>query len=85
LGVPAEGSLGEDELTVEGHFEAALGRRDQLDPLDDRRPPGEELVRQTDGTGNVVSGDAELDQHVMAGVKHAEIVTGTEASTPRFL
>src|SRR5205823_2539760 len=45
LGVAAEGRLGEDQLAVEGHLEAAVGRRHQLDGLDDRRPPLEQLVR----------------------------------------
>jgi hypothetical protein len=37
---------------------------------DDRGPATQQFVRQTDGTGDVVSGDAELDQQVMSGLEH---------------
>lgn len=37
-GVAAEGSLGEDQFTIEENLEAPLGRGDQVDGRDDRRP-----------------------------------------------
>src|SRR5207248_3394830 len=77
LGVAAEGRLGEDQLAVEDHLEAAVGRRHQLDGLDDRRPPLEQLVRQTDGTRHVVSGNAELDADAVSGIEHVLNLPGT--------
>src|SRR6266508_4796026 len=62
LGVPPGGHLRVDEVTVHRHLEAALGAGHQLDPLDDGRPPMQQLGRQTDGPVDVVSRDAELDQ-----------------------
>jgi hypothetical protein len=70
FGVALEGRLGKDQLAVEGDLEAALGARDEIERLDDRRPPGQQLVRQTDGTRDVVSGDAELDADAVTGVEH---------------
>jgi len=70
LGVAADLSLGEHDLVVDGDLEAALRRGDQFEAFDDRRPTGEQFVRQTDGTRNVVSGNAELDEDAMARVEH---------------
>lgn len=70
LGVAAEGGLGEDHLAVEGDLESSLRGRDEIEALDDRRPAGEQFVRQTDGTGKIVSGDTELDADAVAGVEH---------------
>jgi hypothetical protein len=82
--VPSERSLREDQFTVERDLEAALGRRDQFDVLDDRRPAREQFVRQTDGTRYVVSGNAELDLEAMSGVKHRDILRVTDAELVAF-
>jgi len=71
FGVATQLGFGEQDLTIHGDLEPSLGGRDQVEPLDDRRPTSEKIVRQTDGTGNVVSGNAELDGDVVAGVEHA--------------
>jgi uncharacterized protein (TIGR03086 family) len=70
LGVTPERRLGEEQVAVERDLEAPSRRRQQLDRLDDRGPPGEQLVRQTDGVGHIVSGDAELDLQSVAGLGH---------------
>ena len=75
LGVTTERGLREDDLTVEGHLEAALGGWHERDTGDDRCPSGEEFVRQTDGTRHVVSGDAELNVNVVAGIEHGPDAT----------
>jgi hypothetical protein len=38
LRMPAEAGLREDQLAVQGDFEPSLGRGQQLDGADDRRP-----------------------------------------------
>jgi hypothetical protein len=76
FGVAAQGCLGEDQLTVEGHLEAALGAREKVERLDDRRPSRQEFVRQTDGSRDVVSGDAELDGDAVARLEHDHDATG---------
>ena len=76
LGVAPQARLGEDELTVEGHLEAAAARRDKLDVLDDRCPAGQQFVRQTDGPRHVVSGNAELDPKSVPGLEHRTETTG---------
>jgi hypothetical protein len=68
--VPFQGHLREDELVVEDDFEAPLRRRDELVGGDDVGPSGEDLVRQTDGSRCVVSGDAELDAETVSLVGH---------------
>src|SRR4051794_9434904 len=68
--MPAQRGFGEDQVTVEDHLEAALRRRQQVDRLDDRRPSGEQFVRQTDGPWHVISGDAEFDREAVAGIEH---------------
>jgi len=73
LRVPAELCLREDQLAVQRDLEAPFRGGDQLDGSDDGRPSGEKFVRQTDGTRNIVSGDAELDFEVMPGVDHADL------------
>jgi hypothetical protein len=82
LGVPAQRRLREDEFAVKGDLEPTLRGGQEFDVLDDRRPAGKDLVRQTDGTGNVVSGDAELDGEAMVGVNdHAADVTSRQTLT----
>ena len=65
VGEAAEGFLREDQLTVEGDFEHTVAAFDQCgsnsETLCDR-------VRQTGGTGLVVSNDAVLDLHVSHGL-----------------
>jgi len=68
-GVASERRLRKDELVVERDLEPTLRRGEELDVLDQRRPATQQLVRQTDGAGNVVSGNAELDRQAMAGVE----------------
>ena len=75
LGVAAQGRLGEDQISVERDFEATLRRRDQLDCDDDRGPAGKKLVRQTDGTRDVVSRDTELNAEAVAGIEHSDLVS----------
>src|SRR4051812_5049412 len=70
VGVTPQRGFGVDQFAVEGDLETALGGRQQLDRLDDRRPSREQFVRQTDGTRYVVSGDAELDGEAVSGVEH---------------
>jgi hypothetical protein len=70
IGVAAQGGLGEHQITVNDDLKPALRRRDQLDRLDDGRPPLQQLVRQTDGSRDIVSGDAELDRDPVAGINH---------------
>jgi hypothetical protein len=70
LGVATKRSLGEDKHAIEGHLEAALRGRQQLDTGDDRRPSRKQVVRQTDGARNVVSGDAEFDLEVVTRIQH---------------
>jgi hypothetical protein len=60
-GVTFQRSLAEDQLAVEDNLKPAAFARYQVDVLDDRRPAGQELVRQTDGLRDVVSRDAEFD------------------------
>src|SRR5438105_1324068 len=88
--MPVQGRLGEDEIAVEGHLEAAFPGALQLDGVDHMRPPGEEFIRQTDGLGDVVSGDAELDvQMVLVRHRRERIAASTTiwaigtAPTPR--
>jgi hypothetical protein len=69
-GMAPEGRLGEDHLVIEADLEAALRRREQVDRGDDRGPPLQQLVRQTDGPRDVVSGNAELDAEAVPGVHH---------------
>jgi hypothetical protein len=76
VGMATQAGFGEDQVAVESHFEAALGRGQQLNGLDDRRPVGQEFIRQTDGTGDVVSGNAELDQDSVPGVEHRFLLLG---------
>ena len=45
-----------------------------MDVLDDRRPTSEQFVRQTDGAGHVVSGNAELDLEAMSWVEHLHLL-----------
>jgi hypothetical protein len=66
--VPFEGGLAVDQLAVEDDLKAAPGAGEQLDVLDRRGPPGEQLVRQTDGPGNVVSRNAEFDRELVLGI-----------------
>jgi hypothetical protein len=68
--VAPEVGLREDQLAVERDLEASLGGREQLDRLQDRCPSGQQLVRQTDGSRDVVSGNAELDRDAVAGIDH---------------
>ena len=63
--------FGEDRLVVERDLEASLRARDEIDAFDDGRPPVEQFVRQTDGPGDVVSGNAELDTDAVPRIKHA--------------
>ncbi len=72
--MPAERRLRKDQLVVEGDLESSLRRGRHLDRGDDWRPPGEKFVRQTDGSGNVISGDAELDLQTMSRVEHGPIL-----------
>ena len=81
FGVSAERGFREDQVTVERDFEAALRRRDHVDVLDDRSPPGEEFVRQTDGTRYVVSGDAEFDGEPVSGIEHVQFLSARTSST----
>jgi hypothetical protein len=84
--MPTEGGLGVDELAIEGDLEAALGRGDQLDALEDRCPSCAQLGRQTDGTVVVASGNAVLDGHTVPGVDHGRDLLLDDApdGTPRF-
>jgi hypothetical protein len=70
IGVPTQVGLGEDQVAVESDLEPSARRRHQIDVLDDRRPPVQQFVRQTDGTRHVVSGNTELDAEVVTRVKH---------------
>lgn len=74
LRVPPGGLLGVDQLAVHDDLEGARAARDEPEVAEDRRPAAEDLVRQTDGTGDVVSGDAELDGDVVLGVEHCRSV-----------
>jgi hypothetical protein len=76
LGMPLQLGFREDQFAIEDDLEPALRRGQQLDVTDDRCPPVQQLVRQTDGTGNVVSGDAELDGQFMARIEHEANRTG---------
>jgi len=71
--VPADRRLGEDQLSVERNLESSLRRRKQGDVRDYRSPAAKQLVRQTDGAGDVVSGNAELDLEVVPGVEHRDL------------
>jgi hypothetical protein len=68
--MPPERGFGEDDVTVKRHLEATPGRRKHGDVRDHGSPTGEEFVRQTDGTRDVVSGNAELDLEMVPGVQH---------------
>jgi hypothetical protein len=70
--------LGEHELAVEADLEATLRRGHELDPLDDRRPSLEQLVRQTDGAWDVVSGNAELDLQLVPRLQHVSPRSGRD-------
>jgi hypothetical protein len=72
--VPAQLGLGEEQLVVEGHLEAALRRGDEVEALDDRCPTVEQFVRQTDGARDVVSGNAELDEQPVLGIEHCGLL-----------
>ena len=61
LRVAAEEKLREQHHVVQGDLEPATATGLEDDPLDHRCPGLEELSRQTDGSGTVVSDDAELD------------------------
>jgi hypothetical protein len=74
LGMTTERDLREDERVIEAHLEAAVRGRHQVDAGDDRRPCRQQLVRQTDGARNVVSGYAELDGEAMARIEHPSIL-----------
>ena len=65
LRVPFQGRLREHEDVVQRDLEPAAAAGHQRDPRDHRRPGLEKLSRQTDGSGNVVSDDAELDLELM--------------------
>lgn len=80
LGVAAQTGFGEDQDVVKGDLEAPFGPRDQLDHRQDWGPTGEQFVRQTDGSGNVVSGDAELDGHPVPGVEHVRLLSPSNVS-----
>src|SRR5947209_2406338 len=56
--------FGVDQFTVEGDLETPASRRDQLEVLDLLLVGGEELARQTDGLGFVVSHRAVFEFHV---------------------
>ena len=73
-GVSSQPLLGEDEVTVERHLEAAVGGWYELDGLDDRCPTAEKLVRQTDGTGNIVSRDTEVDEEPVPRIEHGALL-----------
>jgi hypothetical protein len=82
VGVAADGRLGEDQLAVEGDLEPTLGRGLEGQVGDQRSPAVEQFVRQTDGTGNVVSGDAEFDGEVVPGIEHRTPPEGPGTSLP---
>jgi hypothetical protein len=69
-GVPSQRLLREDELTVQRDLEASVGGRDELNGLDDRCPPTQKFVRQTDGAWHVVSRNAEVDDEPVPGIEH---------------
>lgn len=81
VGVPLEGGLGEQQLAVEGDFEATAGARQQRRPRHPGRPRGEEFSHQTGGSFGVVSDDAELDYEFVRSIHsvsvHASMVRGT--------
>jgi hypothetical protein len=74
--VPTEVGLREQQLVVERDLEPSLGSRHQLDRDDQVRPSLQQLVRQTDGTRDVVSGHAELDADAVALVEHRGLPVG---------
>ena len=76
FGMAADVVLGEDEIAVDGDVEHALVPGDQFDRHDGGGPPPQQFVRQTDGTGDVVSGDAERDGHAVLGVEHGRLLGG---------
>ena len=78
--VAPERLLREDELTVERHLEASVRSRNELDRFDDGSPTLQQLVRQTDGARNVVSGDAEFDEEPVPWVKHESLSSSQSAS-----
>jgi hypothetical protein len=82
VGVPAERRLREDQLSVECYLESSLRRREQCHVRDDWSPAAQQLVRQTDGTWDVVSGNAELDLEVVPGVKHGAPPYGMSTTLP---
>jgi hypothetical protein len=66
--VASEGGFAVDQLAVQDDLKASPGAWDQVDVLDQWGPLGEQLVRQTDGPGDVVSRDAEFDRELVLGI-----------------
>ena len=60
---PARGKLGIDQLAINAHLEAAPAGRDQGQRRERMAELGQERFRQTDGLGNVASGNAVFDAH----------------------
>jgi hypothetical protein len=79
-GMTLEGCLREEQLTIEGHLEAAAAARQQDGPSDPRRPPVEEFSHQTGGSIGVVSDDAELNFEFVQSVRRL----GSHARTLRL-
>jgi hypothetical protein len=71
--VPTDRRLREDHLSVQRNLESPLRRRKQGNVRDYGSPAAQQLVRQTDGAGDVVSRNAELDLEMVPGVEHRDL------------
>jgi hypothetical protein len=69
LGVMAGLLLGKHEVVADDHLEDATSRGNQGELGEIALKLGEELGRQTDGSGSIASFDAILDRH-----PHAQLV-----------
>ena len=76
LGEPPELSFAEDHRVVEAHFESPFGTADDRDLGEQRRPQVEQLSRQTGGSIQVVSRDAEFDGDPVLRLNHECIIDG---------
>ena len=72
--------LAKEQFVVEADLETATIAGAQIDLNHDGRPVPENLGRQTDGTVQVVSGNAVLDDDAVFGIDHGLFsVAGGEA------
>ena len=69
--MPAQPSFRKDQLPIERDLESSFRRRDEGHLTYHWGPTIQQLVRQTDGARNVVSGNAEFDLKTVPGVEHS--------------